>query len=103
MYQQQIKLVNVLATVEASLLCTSNSWSFFLFQQKLKLSLCTINSKIYGTPKGVYLPISKLHSILAVVNLLAHNNLTISWHNHKFLWASKFATAKIERSFERGK
>ena len=25
-------------------------------------------------PKGVHLPISKLHSILAVVNLLAHNN-----------------------------
>ena len=24
--------------------------------------------------KGAYLPISKLHSILAVVNLLAHNN-----------------------------
>ena len=31
--------------------------------------LCTINSKINGTP------ISKLHSILAVANLLAHNNL----------------------------
>ena len=25
-------------------------------------------------PKGVYLPISNLHSILAVANLLAHNN-----------------------------
>ena len=25
-------------------------------------------------PKGAYLPISKLHSILAVANLLAHNN-----------------------------
>ena len=24
---------------------------------------CTINSKIDGTPKGVYLPISKQHSI----------------------------------------
>ena len=31
-------------------------------------------SKINGTPNGVYLPISKLHSILAVANLLAHNN-----------------------------
>ena len=31
-------------------------------------------SKINGTPKGAYLPISKLHSILAVANLLAHNN-----------------------------
>ena len=41
-------------------------------------ALCTINSKINGTPKGVYLPLSKLHSILAVTNLLAHNNVTIS-------------------------
>ena len=28
--------------------------------------------------QGVYLPISKLHLILAVANLLAHNNKTIS-------------------------
>ena len=34
----------------------------------------TIASKINVTPKGDYLPISKLHSILAVANLLAHNN-----------------------------
>ena len=34
----------------------------------------TIASKINVTPKGVYLPISKLHSILAVANSLAHNN-----------------------------
>ena len=33
-----------------------------------------INSKINGTPKGFYLPISKLHLILAIANLLAHNN-----------------------------
>ena len=30
-------------------------------------------------PKGVYLLISKLHSILAVANLIAHNNITISY------------------------
>ena len=35
---------------------------------------CTIASKISGTSKGVYMSISKLHSILAVTNLLAHNN-----------------------------
>ena len=35
-----------------------------------------IDSKINGTPKGVCLPISKLHSILAVTNLLAHNNIS---------------------------
>ena len=34
----------------------------------------TIISKINVTPKGSYLPISKPHSILAVANLLAHNN-----------------------------
>ena len=28
--------------------------------------VATINSKINGTPKGVYLPISKPHYILAV-------------------------------------
>ena len=31
-------------------------------------------NKCYPPPQGVYLPISKLHSILAVSNLLAHNN-----------------------------
>ena len=49
-------------------------------------------------PKGVYLPISKLHSILPVSNLLAHNNLWLF-----LLWARKFGTAKIECSFEMGK
>ena len=39
-----------------------------------------INSKINGTPKGFYLTISKLHSILSVANLLAHNNKTISYY-----------------------
>ena len=34
----------------------------------------TITSKINVTSKGVHLPVSKLHSILAVANLLAHNN-----------------------------
>ena len=42
--------------------------------------LATITSKINVTPKGVYLPISKLHSILAVANLLAHNNKTQICH-----------------------
>ena len=46
----------------------------------LKLIVCTINSKINGTPKGIYLPISKLHFILAVSNLLAHNNIKISYY-----------------------
>ena len=35
----------------------------------------TIASKINVTPKGAHFPISKLHSIFAVANLLAHNNI----------------------------
>ena len=31
-------------------------------------------------PEGVYLPIAKLHSISAIANLLAHNNITISYN-----------------------
>ena len=36
----------------------------------------TTASKINVSPKGVYLPISKLDSILPVANLLAHNNIS---------------------------
>ena len=49
-----------------------------VIQKKMNIELvdrkqiCTIKSKINGTPKSVYLPISKLHSILAVANLLAN-------------------------------
>ena len=39
----------------------------------------TTASKLNVTPK-VLLPISKLHSILAVANLLAHNNLWLCYH-----------------------
>ena len=51
-------------------------WVTILFEQRFNSrdQQCTVTSKINGTPKGVYLPISKLHSILAVANLLAHNN-----------------------------
>ena len=37
---------------------------------------CTIASKINVTPKGIYLLISKQHSILAVANLFSHNNIS---------------------------
>ena len=44
-------------------------------EKRVKLiANCSIASKINVIPEGVYLPISKLHSILAVANLLAHNN-----------------------------
>ena len=36
----------------------------------------TIASKTNVTPKADYLPISNLHSILAVANFLAHNNIS---------------------------
>ena len=35
-----------------------------------QFKVCTINSTINGTPIDVHLPISKLHSILAVANAL---------------------------------
>ena len=57
---------------------------------------CTINNKINGTAKGVYLHNLKLHSILPEVNLLAHNNFSLSN-------TSKFATGKLECIFEMGK
>ena len=43
------------------------------------IKLSTINIKINGTSEGVYSPLSKLHSIFALENLLAHNNITISY------------------------
>ena len=42
--------------------------------------VCTGKSKINGTPKGVYLSISKIHSILVAANLLAHNNITLNYY-----------------------
>ena len=52
----------------------------FLACYKQLILVCTVNSKINGTLKGVYWSISKLHLILAVANLLAHNNVTISYY-----------------------
>ena len=69
----------------------------FKFTRYLYMFKCTVNSEINGIPEGVYLPISKIHFILIVPNLLAHNNL---WQ--VLIWASKFATAEIECSFEMG-
>ena len=76
-------------------------WLWFSFLTVIatyNIFTCTVNSKINGTPKGTKMPISKLHSILAVANLLAYNNFMVM-----LLWASKFATTKIKCSFEMGK
>ena len=51
--------------------------SFSINNKKECFKCGTIKSKINGTPKGVYLIISKLHSILAVANLIAHNKIKI--------------------------
>ena len=66
--------------VETAFIVSLYSNAAWMLQTNRKLSKlisykrCTIASKINGTPKGVYLRNSKLHSILAVANLLAHNN-----------------------------
>ena len=43
---------------------------------QIKRKSRAITSKIYVTPNDVYLPVSKLQSILAVAILLAHNNIS---------------------------
>ena len=48
-------------------------------ERRYYIHYVTVNSKINGIPKGVYLPISKQHSILVVANLLANNNITINY------------------------
>ena len=61
---------------------------------------CTINSNINGTAKDAHLPVSKLHSILAVPNLHAHNNITIYYvqvnsPRLKLSVASKWASKRL--------
>ena len=46
----------------------------------------------------IYLPISKLHSILALPNLLAHNNITISYYGQvNSLWLKSSVASKWAR------
>ena len=47
---------------------------------QLHQSLGAMKSKISSAPISVSLRISKLHSILAIANLLAHNNIPISYY-----------------------
>ena len=56
-----------------------------------ELKICTSASKINVTPKGAYLPLSKLHSILAEANLLAHNNVSQIYHCG-FFFLNSFCT-----------
>ena len=60
---------------------------------------CNITSKINVTPKGVYLPISKLHSILAVANLLAHNNKSQICYCSQILLQSAAVTYSFSDTF----
>ena len=76
---QFLSLLNCIMVVQAHWKLSKNYLTQvrsrpILFQWPMR---CTINSKINGTLKGVYLSVSKIHSILAVANLLAHSNL---WH-----------------------
>ena len=57
-------------------LTTPSMYVKIVFDNQLLAFRGTIASKINVTPKGDYFPISKLHSILAVANLLAHNNIS---------------------------
>ena len=69
----------------------------FLIQQLTQINFIqfTINNKINGTPKSVYLPISKVHLISAVANLLAHNNMTISYYGQiNSLWLKSSVASK---------
>ena len=61
LYNVKFSRFNLLVTVKSN-----------LFQYK-----GTIKGKINGTPKGVYMPILKLHSVLAIANLLSYNNINI--------------------------
>ena len=63
----------------------SNIWYIYIYNihiisfwrlSHLNIYIWTISSRMNCAPKGVYLPIWKLHSILAVANLLAHNNIS---------------------------
>ena len=47
-----------------------------IYSHIISIYTCTIARKKMLPPKGICLPISKLHSILAVANLLAHNNIS---------------------------
>ena len=53
--------------------------------------------------KGFCLPISKLQSILAVTNLLAHNNITISYYVQvNSLWLKSSVASKGQVQSFRG-
>ena len=49
---------------------------YIIFLCRGSIADSAIASKINVTPKGAYMPLSKLHSILAVANSLAHNNIS---------------------------
>ena len=57
---------------------------------EFNLRHCTIYSKINGTPKGVYMHISKQRSILRVANLPAHNNLWLCYYAHHNITKSHY-------------
>ena len=98
----QIKAVSSSNIETLSSGCVLRHWSIFEFGRKHKAWKRVLQSVSYSIknihvtwiedevpspeknvtplPKSVHLPISKLHSILAVANLLAQNNLSQIWY-----------------------
>ena len=66
------QVVNILICNLVTVTSKLEKWKLFLARFVLH---CTIASKINGTTKGVYLPISKIHWISSFANLLTHNNI----------------------------
>ena len=74
-----------------------STYQILLLLQLDILKTGTIAIKINVTPKGVYLASSKLHSILAVANLLVHNKISqfvtvVKFHNKVLQLNAVFVT-----------
>ena len=95
----KVAMVHILQQYYSAFCPVSDAMDVKSFLKKVvNLCACIINNKINGALKSVYLPISKLHSILTVANLLAHNNLWFC-----FYVQVNSGRGKIECSFEMGK
>ena len=80
-------------------MCTGSIWRlrYSVYIYPCLLLLCTINRKINGTPKLYTCP------FWSYIQFIRSEFTCPQWLMVKLLWASKFATAKIEYSFEMGK
>ena len=91
-FHNNISQICYCGQISSQLECCSYNCSFSDNLTLLGVTcIATINSKINSTPDGVYLHILKLHSILALANLLAHNNIWLIWlcDEYFFLWGTE--------------